>query len=711
MSCGLFRLAPEDPCVTDPTRRNRLDEEASPYLHQHADNPVHWQPWDDAAFAAAEERDDPIFLSIGYSACHWCHVMAEESFVDDDVAALLNEQFVPVKVDREERPDVDDVYMTVAQLVRGGGGWPLSVFLTPEKKPFWVGTYVPKEATRNQPGFEQLLEDVHEAWETDRESVEERADQWAAAARGELEDVPDASGEPPGTDVLREAAADAVRSADRTNGGFGQQPKFPQPGRVNLLLRAARETDGGNFRDIAVDTLDAMANGGLYDHLGGGFHRYCTDADWTVPHFEKMLYDQAGLANAYLSGYQETGDERYADIIRETLAFVDRELRHSAGGFFSTLDARSEGVEGGFYVWTPDEAAEVLDADLAKLACERWGITEAGNFEGATVLTVDASVPELAAEHDLSEREVEARIERARDELFEARTGRVRPERDGKVIGAWNGLMASASARAGLVLGDDEFVEGAVDALGFVRERLWDGERLARRWKDGDVKGGGFLEDYAFLARAALDTYAATGDHDHLAFALDLGRTLCEVFYEADDGTLYAAPTSDDLLARPQDLTDQSMPSPTGVAVDVLQRLDAFAPTERFGDVVDAVLSTHAETIERAPLQHVSLVDAAATRENGLLEVTVTAADVPDDWRARLTDAYRPDLLLTRRPPTDDALAAWLDDLELTETPAIWANRDARGGPTAYVCRRACSPPLASAGEIEEWLDEFAVTP
>ncbi|GGL53726.1 thioredoxin domain-containing protein [Halocalculus aciditolerans] len=701
--------------MSDPTRRNRLDEEASPYLRQHADNPVHWQPWDDDAFEAAAERDVPVFLSVGYSACHWCHVMAEESFADDDVAETVNEHFVPVKVDREERPDVDDVYMTVAQLVRGGGGWPLSVFLTPDRRPFWVGTYVPKEATRNQPGFEQLLEDVHEAWETDRESIEERADQWAAAARGELEAVPDEAGDPPGAEVLSEAAADAVRSADRANGGFGRQPKFPQPGRVRLLLRAARELGGDDYREVAADALDAMANGGLYDHLGGGFHRYCTDSDWTVPHFEKMLYDQAELSTAYLAGYQATGEERYADVVESTLAFTDRELGHDAGGFFSTLDARSDGVEGKFYVWTPGEVREVLgDDDLAALACDRWGITDAGNFEGATVLTADASLTALADEYGLSEDEAAARVENAREALFAARSSRTRPARDEKIIGSWNGLMVSAFARAGLAF-DDEYAARAADALGFVREHLWseDENRLARRWKDGDVKGDGYLEDYAFLARGALDTYAATGDHDHLAFALDLARALCEVFYDADVEALYAAPASDDLLARPQDLTDQSTPSPAGVAVDVLQRLDAFAPDEAFGDIVDAVLSTHAETIENSPLQHVSLVDAAVTRANGLLETTVAADRVPDEWRALLTESYRPDLLLTRRPRGDGELDAWLDDLGVAETPAIWADRGARDGAdaTAYVCRRACSPPLHETAEVDSWLADFAVTP
>jgi len=693
--------------MSDPLARNRLDGEGSPYLRQHADNPVHWQPWDDAAIEAARERDRPLFVSIGYSACHWCHVMEEESFSDPDIAATLNEEFVPVKVDREERPDLDDVFMTVCQLVRGGGGWPLSIWLTPDLKPFYVGTYFPPDASRNQPGFRQLLDDIAESWRTEREEVEARADQWTAAVRGELEDVPDPLESAPGSDALTTVADAARERADDDHGGWGGSQKFPQPGRIHALLRAADRTDDQTYLDTATHALDAMADGGLRDHVGGGFHRYCVDRDWTVPHFEKMLYDNAELARAYTAAHQVTGDDRYADVARETLAFVDRELSDGRG-FYATLDARSGDEEGSFYVWTPAEVdAAVADDRDGALFRERYGVTETGNFEGDTVLTGTASLGELADDHDLSESEVEERLERAREQAFEAREERTRPARDGKVIAAWNGLAIRAFAEAGLVLGDS-YGERAAAALDFAREELWDAEDgvLGRRWLDGERAGSGYLDDYAFLARGALTTYEATGDHRHLAFALSLARALVERFFDADSGALYFS-TPDTPLARPQETEDRSTPSPVGVACETLLALDAFAPDESFGEVAESALETQGAKIQESPLSHASLALAADTHETGHLELTVAADQIPEEWRQVVADTYLPDRLLSRRPPTDDTLGDWLEDIGVADAPSIWAGRAAADGPTAYVCRRACSPPLTTAGEIGEWIGEF----
>ncbi|GAA0644164.1 thioredoxin domain-containing protein [Salarchaeum japonicum] len=696
--------------MTDPLARNRLDDEGSPYLRQHADNPVHWQPWDAAAIDAARERDRPLFVSIGYSACHWCHVMEEESFSDPDIAAKLNDEFVPVKIDREERPDLDDVFMTVCQLVRGGGGWPLSVWLTPDLKPFYVGTYFPPDASRNQPGFRQLLDDIAESWRTEREDIEARADQWTAAARGELEDVPDPLDDAPGSDALT-AVADAARErADDEHGGWGGQQKFPQPGRVHALLRAADRTGDRSSLDTATRALDAMADGGLRDHVGGGFHRYCVDRDWTVPHFEKMLYDNAELARAYTAAHQVADGDRYAEIARETLDFIDRELS-DGDGFYATLDARSGDEEGSFYVWTPDEVdAAVADDTDAALFRARYGVTETGNFEGDTVLTVAESVAALADEHDLRDSAVAERLDRAREQVFEARAERTRPARDEKVISAWNGLAVRAFAEAGLVL-DDAYAERAAAALDFAREELWDGNGvLARRWLDGERSGPGYLDDYAFLARGALTTYEATGDHRHLAFALSLARELVEQFYDSGTGALYFS-TPDTPLARPQETEDRSTPSPVGVACETLLALDAFAPDEGFAEVAERALETQGAKIRESPLGHASLALAADTHETGHLELTVAADELPEDWRRVLADTYLPDRLLSRRPPTDGALAGWLNDLGVADAPPIWAGREASGktgaGATAYVCRRACSPPLTTAGEIEEWVREF----
>ncbi len=700
--------------MTDPTRRNRLDEEESPYLRQHADNPVDWQPWDERALAAARERDRPIFLSIGYSACHWCHVMEEESFADEEVAAVLNESFVPIKVDREERPDVDSVYMTVAQLVSGRGGWPLSAWLTPEGKPFHVGTYFPKTSRQGMPGFLELSERIADSWETDRESIEERADQWADAVTDRLEATPTAvAGETPTSEHLESAAEAALRSADREHGGFGSDgPKFPQPSRLQALFRAYDRTGRGAFLEVAREALDAMAAGGLYDHVGGGFHRYCVDRSWTVPHFEKMLYDNAELPRAYLVGYQLTGRGRYADVVRESLAFVERELTHPEGGFFSTLDAQSEDAdgereEGAFFLWTPAEVESVLGGVDAELFRARFGITEAGNFEGATVLNVESSITELAAEFDLAESAVEARLESATEAIFEARSDRPRPARDEKVLAGWNGLMIAAFAEAAIVLGEDGYAETAVDALEFVREHLWDAEegRLARRYKDGDVAVDGYLEDYAFLARGALCCHEATGELDPLAFAVELARTIETAFWDAGEGTLYFTPEGgEELIARPQELEDSSTPSSTGVAVETLCALAPFS--EGFERIAETVLRTHAGRIESNPLGHVGLCLAADRLAAGSLEVTVAAEELPDGWREAVGDRHLPGRLLTRRPPTAAGLEAWLDRLGLAEPPTIWAGREASGGePTVYACRdRSCSPPTGDVEEALEWL-------
>ncbi|SEH11030.1 hypothetical protein SAMN04487967_0161 [Natronorubrum sediminis] len=706
--------------MSAPTRRNRLDEEESPYLRQHADNPVNWQPWDEQALETAREHDVPIFLSIGYSACHWCHVMEEESFADEDVAEVLNENFVPIKVDREERPDVDSIYMTVAQLVTGRGGWPLSAWLTPQGKPFYVGTYFPKEAKRGQPGFLDVLEQLTTSWEQDRDEVENRAQQWTDAAKDRLEETPDsvAAAEPPSSEVLTTAADAALRSADRRHGGFGSGgPKFPQPSRLHVLARAFDRTGREQYLEVLEESLDAMAAGGLYDHVGGGFHRYCVDEDWTVPHFEKMLYDNASIPRAFLAGYQLTGEERYAEIVEETLEFVDRELTHEEGGFFSTLDAQSEDPETGereegtFYVWTPAEVHDaVSDEKTADLFCDRYDITESGNFEGTNQPNRVRSIANLAEEYALEEREVEQRLETARERLFDARESRPRPNRDEKILASWNGMLIDTCAEATLVLGNDEYAELAVDALEFVRERLWDEDesRLARRYKDGDVAVDGYLEDYAFLARGALRCYEATGNVEHLAFALELARTIETEFWDEARGTLYFTPESgESLVTRPQELDDQSTPSATGVAVETLLALDGFA-REDFETIASTVLETHANRIEANALQHASLCLAADRLEAGALEVTVAADELPDEWRDRFAESYHPDRLFALRPPTEDGLEAWLERLDLSEEPPVWAGRTARDDePTLYVCRdRTCSPPTHDVEDALEWLGE-----
>ncbi|MFQ3295199.1 MAG: hypothetical protein ACI9PP_002113 [Halobacteriales archaeon] len=714
--------------MSDPTARNRLDEEASPYLRQHADNPVNWQPWDKDALAAARERDVPIFLSVGYSACHWCHVMEDESFEDDSIAELLNEDFVPMKVDREERPDLDRLYQTVAQLTSGRGGWPLSVFLTPEGEPFYVGTYFPPEPKRGMPGFQDLLGRIRDSWNDreERQEMERRAKQWTRAMDDQLEATPDQR-ERPADDFLIDAADTALRGADREYGGWGSGgPKFPQPVRIDLLLRGYDRTGTDAYRAVAIETLDAMADGGMYDHVGGGFHRYATDREWTVPHFEKMLYDNAELPRRYLAGYQLTGEDRYAAVVRETFAFLERELRHPDGGFFSTLDAQSvppdaaesadaddgeavEMAEGAFYVWTPAGIQATVENDLAAdLFCDRYGITEGGNFEGGTtVLTIDADIGTLADDYDLPPDEVRQLLDVARKAVFDARERRPRPRRDEKVIAGWNGLVISALAEGALVL-DAKYADIAADALGFVREHLWDedAERLARHSKDGEVKGEGYLEDYAFLARGAFDLYQVTGEVEHLAFAMDLAAVMREEFWDDEAGTLFFTPTTGEaLVTRPQELRDQSTPSSTGVAADVLLSLDHFRRDDVFHEIAEAVVETHGTQMESSPLEYATLTRVADRLSRGDLELTLVADEIPAQWREELAATFMPDRLLAPRPATDKELESWLDTLGLDSAPPIWANREARNGePTVYACRDfTCSPPETDLRSALDW--------
>ena len=716
--------------MAQPIERNRLDGAASPYLEQHADNPVNWQPWDDAALAAARERDRPIFLSIGYSSCHWCHVMAEESFEDPAVAERLNEHFVPIKVDREERPDLDSIYMTVCrQVTQGGCGWPLSVWLTPELRPFYVGTYFPPTANHGRPGFGELLDSIVEAWETDRSELEERGEAWLGSASEVLESVSVPASESTGEWALETAGERLVEMADRSHGGFGVEQKFPHVERLLVLASLAERGASGTFQAVLEEALDAMAAGGIRDHVGGGFHRYCVDRDWTVPHFEKMLYDNAAIPRAFLAGAQVTGREGYAEVAAETFAFVERELTHPEGGFYSTLDARSppredtgataSAVEGAFYTWTPGGVREAMataegadaefDTDqLANVFEARFGVTKAGNFEGETVLTRARSVREVAAAVDMEPKAVEGALTAARRRARAARAERPRPPRDEKILADWNGLMIGALAQGTLVLGEPRYAEMGREALAFLQEHHWDGDRLAHRYKDGDRQSTDYLADYAFVARGALELHGVTGELGPLAFALDLGRAIERRFWDAEASRLYfTADGAQDLPMRPSSVDEGSTPSSTGVAVEVLAALDHVDPTAGFDEIAETVLAANRDRIESSPERHPTLAMAADLLETGHLEVTVAAESVPEDWQDLLAASYRPDLLLTRRPPTDGGLEDWLDALSLESAPPLWEGRAARERPTAYVCRRQCSPPVTDGDGLDEWLAEL----
>ncbi len=703
-------ICPEFPsfAMSAPDRRNRLDEAASPYLQQHADNPVHWQPWDEHALTAAAERDAPIFLSVGYAACHWCHVMEEESFEDPETAAVLNDSFVPIKVDREERPDVDRIYQTICQLVTGQGGWPLSAWLTPERKPFYVGTYFPPEAAHGRPSFRDVLERIRQSWAEDRTAIEERADEWTAAITDQLEPRNGGQAEEPETaGQLGAIAASLARSADRQHGGFGTEgPKFPQPQRIEALLWAAADGDNAAL-EIACEALDAMGNRGMYDHVGGGFHRYATDREWRIPHFEKMLYDNATLPPVYLGAYQLTGRTRYRTVVEETFEFVDRELGHPDGGFYSTLDAQSEGQEGTYYVWTPRQIEAVLDADRAEIWCERYGVTASGNFEhGSTVLARERPVAELAEAFDRTESAIEDELASARKALFDAREERPRPARDEKVLAGWNGLMISALAEGGLVL-DEQYAERGCEAATFVLDHLWDEDdgRLFRRVRDGDVGIPGYLDDYAYLGDGLLKLHSATGELSWLRAAIELREAIEEQFWDAEDGVLYYTPSDgEEMVSRPTDPIDQSLPSSTGVAAMLCRRLDPFLPEQDTAALSRGMLAPHRPEQRANPTQHLTLALASELVARGMIEWTVVADELPEAWRAEIAKHYVPRRLVSRRPPD-------VKDVQLRGCgiPPIWADRTQRDGePTAYLCRAfTCSPPLTDPADAGEWLERL----
>jgi len=537
--------------MTEPTHPqrppNRLAREKSPYLLQHAHNPVDWYPWGDEAFAKARAERRPIFLSIGYSTCHWCHVMERESFENEAVARLLNAHFVPVKVDREERPDVDRIYMQAVQAMGAGGGWPLNVFLTPELEPFFGGTYFPPESRMGRPGMMELLPRVHEVWA-------ERGAELADQGRRVLEaidslNVPDRAA--PARDALFDSAFEYLTQAhDPEWGGFGRAPKFPSTVNLNFLFRApgADPERRAAAHAMALAQLDAMARGGIHDHLGGGFHRYSTDREWLVPHFEKMLYDQAQIAWSYLEAFQITRDPRHAEVARGIFTYVARDLTSPDGAFLSAEDADSEGEEGRFYVWTSEQIEQVLGKDPAALFSHHYGVTGQGNFEhGTSILNEVHTLAETAAAFGLDPDDAAARLAASRTALLEARAGRVRPHLDDKVLVAWNGLMISAFARGGRVLGDAALTDRATRAAEFVLEHLYDASTgdLRRRWREGEAAGAGQLDDYAYFALGCIDLYQATFEPRWLSLAVALTEAQIARFWDPEHGGFFESPAGD----------------------------------------------------------------------------------------------------------------------------------------------------------------------
>ena len=676
-----------------PAHTNRLASETSPYLLQHANNPVDWYPWGPEALEKSRSLDRPIFLSIGYSACHWCHVMERESFENSEIAALMNQHFVSIKVDREERPDLDDVYMAAVQAMTGSGGWPMSVFLTPGLQPFFGGTYFPPEDRHGMAGFPRVLAAVADAYATRRDEVAQQAELLASHLREQLSVGP-------GTREVERSQLDAavVRLAsafDPVHGGFGGAPKFPAPMTLEFLLRAYRLSGDASTLAMATRTLDAMADGGIYDQLAGGFARYSTDAHWLVPHFEKMLYDNALLAHAYLEAYRVTGNERHARVARGTLDFMLAELRTEDGGFAAALDADSEGVEGRFYVWSCEEFMAVLsdagfEDEERRLLADYWGITSDGNWEETNIL----HRPGATVDTDM----VDALAERARSVLLAARAGRTRPSRDDKQLASWNGLALRAFAHAALVLGDGCYREATTTLVDFISKRLVrDGNRLWRTARDGRAHTPAFAEDYLAVADGLLGAHAVDGRAEPLLLARRLAETARKEFWDEEAGTFdVTSDEHDTTVARPRGLMDSAMPSANSIGADLLQRLALLTGDEDLDRRARSILRAVAPALDRQPTAFGRMLSAADRSLRQPIDVVVAAAD-PDGEARGLREAavapYVPDLVLAAVAPTDPH-AAW---------PLFVGKEPVSGGATAYACRGyACDEPTAEPARLSE---------
>lgn len=677
---------------TTHTHANRLIDEASPYLQQHAHNPVDWYPWGPEAFERARVEDKPIFLSIGYSTCHWCHVMERESFEDEETARQMNRDFVSIKVDREERPDVDETYMKAVQVMTGSGGWPMSVFLTPEGKPFYGGTYFPPRAGFGRPSFQQVLAAIAQAWRT-------RRDDLLASSQSLTETLAQPSSTSPeqtlSGDVLKNAFDALSGYFDPFHGGFGSAPKFPQPTIITLLLTYGVRSGRQAAFDMVEKSLDGMARGGIHDHLGGGFHRYATDAQWLVPHFEKMLYDQAMLGLAYVQAYQISGDPAHAAVARDVFDYVLRDLTDDKGGFYAGEDADSEGREGAFYVWRREEIERLLGETDAKEFCDHYDVTDIGNFEERRSI-LHIAQPDQA---------VEARLADARRKLLAHRNTRPRPHRDEKVIASWNGLMISSLAYGGAVLGEERYVQAATRATTFILESLRVEGRLMRYWRGGRVVEKAFLDDYAFLVLGLLDLYGATFDSRWLREAAALAEQMIDLFADPTEGGFFiTGRDGEQLISREKPAYDGVIPSGNSAAARGLFKLGTILMNDRFTSQAESILRRFSGPIAGTPTAFTAMLLALIYRLGPAQEIVI----------AEPVEEARPLIAEVRRRFLPNATLLFHDTGEEGDTlaeivPFVRDLVPREGHAAAYVCEDyACRRPVTTAADLAAILDEIS---
>ena len=694
---------------------NRLIHETSPYLLQHSHNPVDWYPWGEEALQKAQGEDKPILLSVGYSACHWCHVMERESFENEEIAAIMNQYFVSIKVDREERPDIDTIYMQAVQALTQQGGWPMTVFLTPDGRPFFGGTYFPPRdrqyGQQVMPGFPRLLLSMAEAYQKRREDVEEQATQIADYLKKRSGSPFRLQGEAPAEtmplELLNGATQELASEFDQINGGFGSAPKFPNTMSLEFLLRVHQHKVKGEMsvkkqspeeREIVETSLQRMANGGIYDQLGGGFHRYSVDAEWLVPHFEKMLYDNALLSRIYLHAYLVTGNGYYRRVVEETLDYVVREMISPEGGFYSTQDADSEGEEGKFFVWTPAEIEAVLSSDVAMLFMQYYDVTGRGNFEGKNILHVTRDVQEVAREVKWTREKVEDTLRQARADLFQVREQRVKPGRDEKILTSWNGLMLRSFAEAARYLGRADYLQIAKKNAEFLLKELRVAGRLLRTYKDGRARLNGYLEDYAFLADGLLALYEASFETRWFAEARKLMDEAIALFAdEQNAGFFDTGSDHETLISRPKDIMDNATPAGNSVAVDVLLRLAAFTGEESYRQRADDYLRPIADVMVQHPQAFGHVLGALDFALSSVKEYAILGHLAGADTASLLeiiNSRFMPNSVLACADPADSQagrVIPLLADRPLKDDKA-----------TAYVCQNfACQAPINTAEALE----------
>ncbi len=669
---------------------NNLINETSPYLLQHAHNPVNWFAWGEEAFSKAKAEDKPVLISIGYSACHWCHVMEHESFEDEETARIMNENFVNIKVDLEERPDIDQIYMTFVQMTNGNGGYPLNVFLTPDKLPFFGGTYFPPVNRYNIPSFQHVLESVADAYKNKRDELLHSAND----ILGEIRRVGLAE---MGSESLNLAQLDAAfqsfaRTFDNVNGGFGGAPKFPPPMSLEFLLRYYKRTGNENALEMVKKTCQKMAHGGIYDQLGGGFHRYTVDAIWLTPHFEKMLYDNAQLARIYLHLFQITKDEFYRRIAVETLEYVRREMLDADGGFYTAQDADSEGVEGKFFVWTPAEIEENLGETDAPVFNFYYDVSEDGNFEEKNILNVKNSLGETAEVLKISEETLKEVLERGRENLFATREKRIKPFRDEKVLTAWNGLMLAAFAEASAILDDKDYLVIARKNADFILDNLQKDDYLLRTFKDGQAKLNAYLEDYANFADGLIELFQVSGEVKYLKEAKRLADILITEFWDADGGAFFfTANNHEELIVRTKDFYDNATPSGNSVAADVLLKLSHLVGDEKYEHFAVAVLWLVSPQIRRYPNAFGRVLSALEFYLNPIKEIVILGAK-GNELEREVWREYLPNKVVVLAENAED-------NAELI--PLLQAREMIDGRATAFVCENfTCQKPVTSPGEL-----------